>query len=103
MKVFTIDLSRCVGCYNCQVACKDEHCGNDWTPYARPQPETGQFWMKVNYEERGTIPKVRVTYQPVPSITMKISTSPRSAPAAPTSSTGGGKSRAVPIPAPRKR
>ena len=65
MKVFTIDISRCVGCYNCQVACKDEHCGNDWTPYAKPQPDTGQFWMKVNYEERGTIPKVRVTYHPV--------------------------------------
>ncbi|OGO06505.1 MAG: oxidoreductase [Chloroflexi bacterium RBG_13_57_8] len=65
MKIFTIDLAKCVGCYNCQVACKDEHCGNDWTPYAKPQPDTGQFWMKVNYEERGTIPKVRVTYQPL--------------------------------------
>src|SRR5512136_1481527 len=65
MKVFTIDLSKCVGCYNCQVACKDEHCGNDWTPYAKPQPQTGHFWMKVNYEEKGTIPKVRVAYQPV--------------------------------------
>jgi Fe-S-cluster-containing dehydrogenase component len=65
MKVFLIDLARCVGCYNCQVACKDEHCGNDWTPYAKPQPDTGQFWLKVNYEEKGTIPKVRVAYQPV--------------------------------------
>lgn len=64
MKVFTIDLSRCVGCYNCQVACKDEHCGNDWTPYAKPQPDTGAFWMKVDYEEKGTIPKVRVAYHP---------------------------------------
>ena len=57
MKAFVLDLARCVGCYNCQVACKDEHCGNDWTPYARPQPDTGQFWLKVNYEEKGTIPK----------------------------------------------
>lgn len=65
MKIFTIDISRCVGCYNCQVACKDEHCGNDWTPYAKPQPDTGQFWMKVNYEEKGIIPKVRVVYQPI--------------------------------------
>jgi tetrathionate reductase subunit B len=65
MKVFTIDIAKCVGCYNCQVACKDEHCGNDWMPYARPQPDAGQFWMKVNYEEKGTIPKVRVVYQPV--------------------------------------
>ena len=65
MKAFVLDLARCVGCYNCQVACKDEHCGNDWTPYAKPQPDTGQFWLKVNYEEKGTIPKVRVAYQPV--------------------------------------
>ena len=65
MKVFTIDISRCVGCYNCQVACKDEHCGNDWTPYAKSQPNTGHFWMKMHEEEKGTIPKVRVAYQPV--------------------------------------
>jgi Fe-S-cluster-containing dehydrogenase component len=63
MKVFTIDISKCVGCYNCQVVCKDEHCGNDWTPYAKPQPSTGHFWMKVDYEEKGTIPKV--VYHPV--------------------------------------
>jgi tetrathionate reductase subunit B len=65
MKAFVLDLEKCVGCYNCQVACKDEHCGNDWTPYAKPQPDTGQFWLKVNYEEKGAIPKVRVGYQPV--------------------------------------
>jgi len=65
MKVFIIDLSRCSGCYNCQVACKDEHCGNDWTPYAKPQPDTGQFWLKIHEEERGTLPKIRVSYTPV--------------------------------------
>ena len=65
MKAFIIDLSRCSGCYNCQVACKDEHCGNDWTPYAKPQPDTGQFWLKIREEEMGTLPKVRVSYTPV--------------------------------------
>jgi tetrathionate reductase subunit B len=65
MKAFIIDLSRCSGCYNCQVACKDEHCGNDWTPYAKPQPDTGQFWLKMQEEERGTMPKVRVSYMPI--------------------------------------
>ena len=65
MKAFIIDLARCSGCYNCQVACKDEHCTNDWTPYAKPQPETGQFWLKIKEEERGTLPKVRVSYTPV--------------------------------------
>jgi Fe-S-cluster-containing dehydrogenase component len=65
MKAFTIDVARCNGCYNCQVACKDEHCGNDWAPYARPQPETGQFWLKLNEFIRGTVPKVKMHYLPV--------------------------------------
>ena len=29
-KVFLIDVARCSGCFNCQLACKDENCGNDW-------------------------------------------------------------------------
>lgn len=65
MKAFVIDLNKCVGCHGCQVGCKDEHCGNDWSPYAKPQPEIGQFWMKVNQYERGNMPHVKVTYMPV--------------------------------------
>lgn len=61
-KVMIIDLAICNGCHNCQVACKDEHVGNDWTPIAKPQPDTGQFWNKVINMERGTVPKVHVTY-----------------------------------------
>jgi len=64
MKVFVIDLSICNGCYSCQIACKDEHVSNDWTPYAKPQPDTGQFWVKILEEVRGTVPKVRVAYRP---------------------------------------
>ncbi len=63
-KVFLIDVRRCNGCHVCQIACKDEHVGNDWTPIAKPQPETGQFWMKLEQEVRGTVPKVRVAYRP---------------------------------------
>jgi tetrathionate reductase subunit B len=63
-KRFVIDVKRCNGCLNCQIACKDEHAGNDWTPIAKPQPETGQFWMKLTQEVRGTVPKVRVAYRP---------------------------------------
>jgi Fe-S-cluster-containing dehydrogenase component len=63
-KAFVIDVARCSGCYNCQLACKDEHCDNDWTPYAKPQPDIGQFWLKVEQHECGTIPKVRVHYIP---------------------------------------
>ena len=63
-KVFLIDVARCNGCHNCQVACKDEHCGQAWPPYAESQPETGQFWCKVEEEVHGTVPKVNVTYTP---------------------------------------
>jgi Fe-S-cluster-containing dehydrogenase component len=61
-KALIVNYDICNGCYNCQIACKDEHVGNDWTPYAKPQPLTGHFWMKVTDMVRGTIPKVRVTY-----------------------------------------
>jgi len=66
MKGFVIDVKRCGGCYQCQIACKDEHCGNDWTPYAKPQPEIGQFWGKLNEYERGETPHVKVAYVFVP-------------------------------------
>ena len=64
-KVFVIDVARCSGCHNCQLSCKDEHCENDWRPYAAPQPPTGQFWCKVTDHPRGTIPKVKIHYIPV--------------------------------------
>ena len=64
-KVFVIDVARCSGCHNCQLACKDEHCENDWRPYAAPQPPTGQFWCKVTDHPRGQIPKVIIHYIPV--------------------------------------
>jgi len=64
MKVFVVDIAKCNGCYCCQVACKDEHVANDWTPYAKPQPDTGQFWVGITELVRGTVPKVMVTYVP---------------------------------------
>ncbi len=60
--VNVIDVAKCSGCHNCQLACKDEHCENDWMPYARPQPLTGQFWCRVKDYVRGTVPKVKVHY-----------------------------------------
>jgi tetrathionate reductase subunit B len=62
MKAFVIDVSKCVGCYACQVGCKDEHCGNDWTPYAKPQPDMGHFWGKLNDYTRGQVPKVKTAF-----------------------------------------
>jgi len=63
-KVFVIDTARCNGCYNCQIVCKDEHVGNDWSPIAKPQPEVGQFWLHLQEKVRGTVPKVKVAYRP---------------------------------------
>lgn len=63
-KVFYLDIAKCSGCYNCQLACKDEHCDNEWMPYARQQPMIGQFWVKVNENLQGTRPKVRIHYVP---------------------------------------
>ena len=64
-KVFCIDVAKCSGCYNCQFACKDEHCNNEWLPIAAKQPMTGQFWLKVEEHLQGTRPKVRIHYIPV--------------------------------------
>ena len=62
-KKIVIDIARCSGCYNCQLACKDEHAGNDWLPYAAAQPLTGQFWCRVEDHVHGTIPKVTIHYE----------------------------------------
>lgn len=64
-KVFVFDHSVCNGCYNCQIACKDEHCNNDWPPYSAPEPMTGQYWCKLNETTHGQAPKVRLEYRPV--------------------------------------
>lgn len=62
MKVLLVDINKCNGCYNCQIACKDEHVGNAWPPVAKPQPDTGHFWLKVTDVVQGSVPKVRVRY-----------------------------------------
>ena len=61
-----VDVTRCNGCYNCFIACKDEYCGNDHLPYSISQPMTGQFWMKILEKERGRYPKIKVAYTAVP-------------------------------------
>ncbi len=61
-KVFLIDPSKCNGCHCCQIVCKDEHCDQPWLPYAAAQPDTGQFWRKVEEKVRGTVPKVMISY-----------------------------------------
>src|SRR4030042_2243769 len=61
-----IDVTRCNGCYNCQLACKDEYVGNDHPPYSLSQPHSGQFWMRIAEQERGKFPWVKTAYIPIP-------------------------------------
>jgi Fe-S-cluster-containing dehydrogenase component len=61
-----IDITKCNGCHNCFLACRDEHCGNDFPPYAASQPNTGHYWMRVIEKERGKYPKVKVAFTAVP-------------------------------------
>ena len=60
-----IDVTRCNGCYNCFLACRDEFCGNDYPPYSLSQPMTGHFWMRIIEKERGRFPHVKVAYTPL--------------------------------------
>ena len=51
-----IDLTKCQGCSLCLQACKDEFVGNDWSPYSKPQPALGQFWINQKKVVRGQVP-----------------------------------------------
>ena len=66
MKALIVDIAKCNGCFNCQIACKDEHVDNEWPPFTKPQPDTGHFWMHLAEVERGQYPKVKVAYIPKP-------------------------------------
>ncbi len=61
-----IDVTKCNGCYNCFLSCRDEYCGNDYPPYSAAQPSSGHFWMKVVEKERGQYPRVKVAYTSIP-------------------------------------
>ncbi|MFC1868629.1 4Fe-4S dicluster domain-containing protein [Thermodesulfobacteriota bacterium] len=63
-----VDISKCNGCYNCFLACRDEYAGNDYPPYSAAQPLHGQYWMQIGERERGTYPKVKVSYIPLPCL-----------------------------------
>ncbi len=64
-KSFLIDVDKCSGCSLCIIACKDEHVGNSYPQWTAPQPATGHFWINVIRMERGTIPRVRMSYLPL--------------------------------------
>ena len=59
---FIIDVAKCENCNNCFLACKDEHCGNDWPGYGKSQPLHGQRWLNIETRERGVFPLIDVAY-----------------------------------------
>jgi Fe-S-cluster-containing dehydrogenase component len=61
-----IDISKCTGCYNCFLSCRDEFAGNEYKGYSAAQPMEGQNWIRVIEKERGRYPKVKVSYTPIP-------------------------------------
>jgi Fe-S-cluster-containing dehydrogenase component len=63
-----VDVTKCNGCYNCFLACRDEYCGNDFPPYSASQPHTGHYWMRLVEKERGQYPKVKVAYTAIPCL-----------------------------------
>ena len=63
-----IDVDKCNGCYNCFLACKDEYDGNDYPPISFAQTASGKPWMQIIEKERGTWPKVKMEFIPLPCL-----------------------------------
>ena len=59
-----VDVEKCNGCFNCFLACKDEHVGNEFPGYAAEQPQHGHRWIDIRTVERGQVPIVDLTYLP---------------------------------------
>ena len=69
-----IDVTRCDGCYNCFIVCKDEYCNQEKKGYSAAQPMTGQDWMKIIPVERGQFPKVKQDYIATPCMQCEAAT-----------------------------
>jgi len=59
---FIVDVAKCVGCFNCMVACKDEHVGNSWLPYTDGQQKHDQKWIEPVRHERGSVPFTEICF-----------------------------------------
>lgn len=64
MKTLLIDAGKCIDCRNCQTACKDEFCDNDWSPLAAKQGAR-QYWIHILNHEAGDGERVRMERIPL--------------------------------------
>ena len=60
-----INVGRCENCYNCVIAERDEHVGNDFPGYAAPAPAVGDSTIRILRRVQGSAPMVETTYLPV--------------------------------------
>lgn len=61
-RYFIFDVEKCIGCFNCLHACKDEHVGNDFSPITGPQKLHRQYWLTTTQRVRGQFPMIDVAY-----------------------------------------
>lgn len=73
MKTLLINAGKCIDCRNCQTACKDEFCDNDWRPLAAPQGPR-QYWIRIQNTEVGDGERVRM--QRVPLVCQQCADAP---------------------------
>ena len=60
-----INVGRCENCYNCVIAERDEHVGNDFPGYAAPAAAVGDSPIRILRRVQGSAPMVETTYLPV--------------------------------------
>ena len=60
-----VDISKCIACYACFVACKDEFWNNDYLPYSLGIKKREQTLIRLERRERGKFPYVKVAYMPI--------------------------------------
>ncbi|WP_434032834.1 4Fe-4S dicluster domain-containing protein [Cupriavidus sp. a3] len=60
-----INVGRCENCYNCVIAERDEHVGNDFPGYSAPASVSGESTIRILRRVEGQAPMVETTYLPV--------------------------------------
>jgi len=60
-----VNVSKCIACYACFIACKDEFWDNDYLPYSVGIKKREQTLIRLERRERGKFPYVKVAYMPI--------------------------------------